>query len=138
PRWPLPPAFVPPNTLPASFTYLNLGRIRDKGVELGVDALVNQYVNVFTNYSYQWKPTIADFPTGTGIDDINWPPTNRFNAGFHFTYNRFLGNLSGSYTDTAYWQDVLDARFAGSTDAYTLVTSGFGVRWWGDRVTTSI
>ena len=138
PRWPLPPFFVPPNTLPSSFTYLNLGKIHDKGIELGVDAAVNRYVNVFTNYSYEWKPTIADFPAGTGINDINWPAKNRFNAGFDFSYSRFLGNLSVNYTDKAYWQDVLDARFAGFTDAFTLVNGAFGVRWFGGKVVTSL
>ena len=33
---------------------------------------------------------------------------------------------------------MLDARFAGITDAFTLVNAGFGVRWAGERVTTSI
>ena len=53
---------------------------------------------------------VEDFPAGTTIRDINWPAKNRFNAGFNFSYGRFLGNLSVSYTDEAYWQDVLDAR----------------------------
>jgi hypothetical protein len=43
-----------------------------------------------------------------------------------------------SYSDSAYWQDVLDARFAGTTDAFTLVNGGFGVRWLGDRLVTSV
>jgi iron complex outermembrane receptor protein len=57
PGWPLPPAVlallaarVPPIVLPSDFTYLNLGEIDDKGIELGVDAAVNRYLNVFTNY----------------------------------------------------------------------------------------
>jgi hypothetical protein len=29
-------------------------------------------------------------------------------------------------------------RYAGTTDSYTLVNGAFGVRWLGDRVTTSI
>jgi outer membrane receptor protein involved in Fe transport len=49
PGWPLPPAFVPPNTLPSRYTYLNLGTVKDKGVELGVDTAVNTFVNVFVN-----------------------------------------------------------------------------------------
>ena len=128
----------PPVLLPSRFTYLNLGRIKDKGFEIGVDAAVNRYVNVFTNYSYQAKPVAEDLPPGTSINDINWPPNNRFNAGFDFSYGRFLGNMSLSFTDEAYWQDVLDARFAGTTDAFTLVNAGFGVRWADERVTTSI
>ena len=46
--------------------------------------------------------------------------------------------MNVNYTDEAYWQDVLDARYAGNTDAFALVNAGFGVRWAGDRVTTSI
>jgi iron complex outermembrane receptor protein len=132
--WPLPPQFVPPGMLPSKFTYLNLGTVKDKGVEVGVDAAVNQYVNVFTNYSYQWKPVAA----ASIINDINWPAKNRFNAGFNFTYSRFLGNLALNYTDSAYWQDVLDARFAGTTEAFTLLNGGVGVRWADGRITTSV
>jgi outer membrane receptor protein involved in Fe transport len=128
----------PPVLLPSSFTYLNLGTIKDKGVELGVDAALNRYVNVFTNYSFQAKPVAEDLPPGTTINDINWPAKNRFNAGFDFSYSRFLGNLLASYTDEAYWQDVLDARYSGTTEAFTLVNGAFGVRWAGDRVVTSV
>ena len=138
PGWPLPPAFVPPNTLPAQYTYLNFGEVRDKGIELGVDTAVNRYVNVFANYSYQWKPVAKDLPPGTSIADINWPAKNRFNAGFDFSYSRFLGNLSVNYTDDAYWQDVLDARYAGTTESYTLVNGTFGVRWYKNKITTSV
>jgi iron complex outermembrane receptor protein len=145
PGWPLPPAVLallavnnPPVILPSRFTYLNLGKIKDKGIELGVDGAVNRYLNVFTNYSYQWMPEIADFPVGTGIADINWPAKNRFNAGFDFSYQRLLGNLSVNHTDSAYWQDVLDVRFAGSTKPYTIVSTAVGVRWARDKVVTSL
>jgi iron complex outermembrane receptor protein len=145
PGWPLPPAILgvlagltPPVVLPSRFTYLNLGTITDKGVELGVDVAANQYVNLFTNYSYQAMPAVKKMPPGTTINDINWPPKNRFNAGFDFSYRRVLGNMAVSYTDEAYWQDVLDARYAGTTEPYTLVNAGFGVRWAGERVVTSI
>jgi hypothetical protein len=131
-------ALNPPVLLPASYTYLNFGELKDKGVELGVDTALNRYVNVFANYSYQWKPVARDLPPGTSIADVNWPAENRFNAGFDFSYRRFLGNLSVNFTDEAYWQDVLDVRYAGTTDAYTLVNGTFGVRWMGDRLTTSI
>jgi outer membrane receptor protein involved in Fe transport len=138
PRWPLPPAVLEViaaagSPLPSTFSYRNLGEVKDKGVELGVDAAVTQYLNVFTNYSYQWEPD-PDF----ALSEINLPPRNRFNAGFNFSYSRFLGNLSLSYTDEAFWQDVLDARFAGTTDAYTLINGGFGVRWAGEKLVTAV
>jgi outer membrane receptor protein involved in Fe transport len=138
PLWPLPPAFVPPNALPSRFTYLNLGTVKDKGIELGVDTAINAFLNVFANYSYQWMPEIEDFPVGVTINDVNWPAENRFNAGFNFSYNKWLGNFAVSYTDEAYWQDVLDARFAGTTDAFTLVNGAVGYRWLNEKIVTSL
>jgi outer membrane receptor protein involved in Fe transport len=145
PGWPLPPSVLallalntPPVILPQRFTYLNLGKVKDKGIELGIDGAVNRYLNAFGNYSYQWMPEIADFPAGTGIADINWPPKNRFNTGLDFNYQHVLGNFSVSYTDEAYWQDVLDARYAGITKAYTVVNAGVGVKWLDDKVITSL
>ena len=145
PGWPLPPAVLallalnnPPVILPQSFTYLNYGKIHDKGIELGVDGDATREVHLFANYSYQWMPTIADFPAGTGITDINWPPKNRFNAGFDFSHARLLGNLMVNHTDSAYWQDVLDVRFAGTTKPYTTLNGAIGVRWAKNRVVTSV
>jgi hypothetical protein len=120
PGWPLPPGILSviaslptPVVLPSQYTYLNFGKVKDKGIELGVDAAANRYVNVFANYSYQWMPIAEGLPPGTTIEDLNWPPKNRFNTGFNFSYSRYLGNLTVSYTDKAFWQDVLDARYAG-------------------------
>ena len=130
------PALTQPCTsggLPSDYTYLNLGTVRDKGIELGVDAAVNRAVNVFANYSYQWEPD-PDF----ALSEVNLPPTNRVNAGVNFSSGRFLGNLSVSYQDEAFWQDVLDARFHGPTDAYTQVNGAVGMQWMDRRLTTTL
>lgn len=145
PRWPLPAVVLevlpPPCTgavcttggLPSEFSYLNLGTVKNKGFELGIDGAVSQALNVFANYSYQAEPD-PDF----ALSEINLPPQNRFNAGFSFSQGRFLGNLSASYVDDAFWQDVLDARFAGPTKSYTQVNGAFGVRFAGDKVTATV
>ena len=137
PGWPLPPQFVPPGMLPSRFTYVNLGDVKDKGVELGIDAVVTTAVTAFANYSYQWKP-VVEFPAPFTVNDVNWPAKNRVNVGFGVDTSRYLGNLSVSYSDDAYWQDVLDARFAGTTDAYTLVNGSAGLKWANARVVTSV
>ena len=100
--------FIPEPGLPSVFTYLNLGKVKDKGLELGIEGAVNRYLNVFTNYSYQADPIAKGFDAA----EINFPANNRFNVGFNANYRRALGNLTVSYTDDAYWQDVLDRRFA--------------------------
>ena len=119
--------------VPSEFSYRNLGVNRNKGFEIGIDGAATQAVNVFTNYSFQAEPD-PDF----AIEETNRPPRHRFNVGFSFNHDRFLGNASVSYVDDAFYQDVLDARFNGTTEAYTQVNGAFGVRFMGGRVTTSI
>jgi iron complex outermembrane receptor protein len=125
---------IPPPGLPSLFTYQNLGTVNDKGFEIGVDGVVNRYLNVNVNYSYQADPDVEGFDPS----ETNFPANNRFNAGFNFNYGRYLGNFGVSYTGDAYWQDVLDQRYAGTTDAFTLVNLGLGVKWMEDHLTTSL
>jgi outer membrane receptor for ferrienterochelin and colicin len=138
PGWPaqIPTAVLAliPGGLPSQFSYRNLGTVIDRGIELGLETAVNRYVNAFINYSYQADPDVDGFDPS----EVNFPANNRFNLGANFSRSRIFGNVSLNYTDDAYWQDVFDARYAGVTDAFTLVSGGFGVRWLGDRVVTSI
>jgi iron complex outermembrane receptor protein len=140
PTWPsaLIPTFVigliPPPGLPSVFTYRNIGTVKDKGVELGVEAVVTSAVSAFANYSYQADPVVQGFPP----EEANFPANSRANVGVTVSQGRYFGNLAVSHTGDAFWQDVLDSRFAGRTDAYTLVNAGIGARWAGDRVTTSL
>jgi outer membrane receptor protein involved in Fe transport len=137
PGWPLPPAviaLVPGASFPARFTYLNFGRVTQKGIELGLESSVHANVDVFANYSWQAEPE----PDGFDISELNLPPENRFNLGVRFSNRRALGNVAVSYSDSAFWQDVLDDRYHGTTDSYTLVNGGFGLRWLDGQLTTSV
>ena len=137
PGWPLPPqviALVPGGSFPAQFTYLNFGHMTQKGLELGVDTSLNRYVSLFANYSWQGEPDPEDFDKS----ELNIPPENRFNVGVGFNYQRVLANVSVNYSSDAFWQDVLDARYHGTTDAYTLINGGFGLRWMDNQLTTSV
>jgi hypothetical protein len=90
---------------------------------------------VFANYTFQATPDPKDFD----LSELNLPPQNTFNVGTSLNYHRYLANFSVGYTDDAFWQDVLDAPYHGTTKPYTLVNAGFGVRWGSkDQVTTSI
>ena len=135
PGWPLPPAvinLVPGASFPALFSYRNFGTVKQKGLELGVDGAVNRELGLFANYSYQPEPQ-ADFPSS----ELNPPPAHRVNLGGSCNGRRYLGNLMVSYSSPAFWQDVLDARYSGTTDAYTLVNGAFGIRL-SDRLLTSL
>lgn len=119
--------------LPSQFSYRNLGVNRNKGFELGIDAVATAALTLFANYSFQAEPD-PDFD----IREVNIPPRHRVNAGLNMSRGRLLGNLSVSYVDEAFFQDVLDARFHGPTAAYTQVNGAFGVRWLNDRLTSTI
>lgn len=133
PACPSPTASCTTGGLPSEFSYRNLGTVKNKGFELGVDGAVNEALNLFANYSYQAEPK-PDF----ALSELNLPPTNRFNAGFSYNRGHFLGNASVSFVDDAFYQDVLDARFAGPTQSYTQVNGAFGVKFLRDKLTTTI
>ena len=146
PGWPLPPAILtvlanlnPPVVLPSQFTYLNLGKVKDKGIELGVDAAANRYVNVFTNYSYQVDADRRGASAGTTIEDLNLPANNRFNAGFNFSYSAVPRQPHGQL----HGHGVLAGRARRALRRVhrcrsRLVNGAFGVRWLDDRLVTSI
>jgi outer membrane receptor protein involved in Fe transport len=121
-----------------AFTYLNLGPLRQKGLELSVDHRVSGELTTFANYSWQGKPSVLDDPNPFPSQELALPPTNRFNAGFNFDGVRLLGSGSVSYSDKAFWSDVLSSPFHGFTDAYTLVNGSFGVKWAKSKVTTLV
>ena len=144
PGWLLPPSIL--SALAASktflprtgFTYLNLGPIRQKGLELSVDQAVNSRIGVFANYSWQSKPAVLDDPNPYPTQELALPPTNRFNVGFSFEDARYLGSASANYSDKAFWSDVLTSPYHGFTDAYTMVNGSFGVKWAGGKVITLV
>ena len=144
PRWPLPASILTvlaqrgiflPRT---AFTYLNLGPLRQKGVELSLDERISKTLTAFANYSWQGKPSVLEDPHPYPFEELALPPTNRFNTGFNLDGPRFLGSASVNYSDKAFWSDVLTSPYHGFTDAYTMVNGSFGMKWAQGRVTTLV
>lgn len=137
PGWPLPPIFLnfPPlaGALPAFFTYRNIGEKINKGIELSLDVRPNTTWRFNFNYSYQDRPEV----TGIDPDEINLPPENRFNASVGYDADQFFADAVVNYVDEAFWTDVLDARFWGTTDEYTTFNLTLGYRF-NDNVTLSV
>ena len=144
PGWPISPLalelilqsgrFGPGNGLPSTFTYLNLGSVRQKGIELGVEGLVTGTLTAYVNYSFQPEPE----PDGFDISELNLPSQHHFNIGAGYNGPKWLGNAGVSYASSAFWQDVLDSRFHGPTEAFTITSATVGYKWRGDRLVTSL
>jgi outer membrane receptor protein involved in Fe transport len=147
PGWPFPGFVVDAlrpavfGRVPATVTYLNLGPIRNRGVELSLDHRFTNDLSAGVNYSWQDKPEVLEADSDQipyAVEEISLPATNRFNANVDYSGKRFVANLSVNYSDKAFWSDVLTADYNGFTDSYTLVNGTFGVRWNGGKVTTSL
>ena len=121
-----------------AFTYLNLGPTRSKGVELSLDQQFGKGLSAFVNYSWQAKPTVLDDPNPYPAAELAFPPANRVNVGLTLNGERYLANGVVSYTDKAFWSDVLTSQYHGFTDSYALVNASLGRKWAGGRYTTSL
>ena len=144
PGWRLPPVVLAlmaqrgiflPRT---AFTYLNLGPVRQTGVELWLEQQVSRAVAVSINYSWQSEPEILDDPNPHLPAELNLPPTHRFNAGVTWNGSRLLGSASVNAATDAFWSDVLTAGYHGYTDGYATVNGSVGVKWQGGAVTTTV
>ncbi len=122
-----------PVRFPTQFTYLNLGEVNNQGVELGVDASLNSTTSAYVNYSYQRDPD-----PNFALSELNLAPNNRFSMGMNYSGPRMFGSASVAYAGEAFWQDVLDARYVGTTPAQTTINGSFGAKWSGGRYITTI
>lgn len=132
------PGFPLPRTVS---TYLNLGPLRQDGVELSLDQRVNNEWTFSANYSYQAKPKVLtaksdQIPYLT--EELALPAKNRFNASVNWNSARFLGTAQVNYQDKALWTDVLTSTYHGYTDAFTMINANFGVKWNNGKVVTTL
>jgi outer membrane receptor protein involved in Fe transport len=127
----LPPLIRPglPRTVT---TYLNLGPIRQRGLELSVDHTVSSELSLFTNYSWQDTPKVLEADADQieyPAQEVGIPSEHRFNAGVNWNSKRFVGTASVNYASEALWTDVLGRAYSGFTDGYTMVNASFGVKF---------
>lgn len=132
PDWPLPPQLVPPLTLPKNFTFLNVGEVRAQGIQLSAHVDWSPTVRTVVTYTYQDRS--EDTSDGPLPVSLNQPPRHMGSASIDGRHGRFRGSASVSYTDQAFWSDVLDQRFWGYTDPYWLVNARVAVAFHQDKL----
>jgi outer membrane receptor protein involved in Fe transport len=119
-------------SVPSDYSYRNVGRIVNRGVELGLTG-GNGSWTWFFNASRQERPDVEG-----GIDavEINVPPEWRANLGIARDVGRRFWSASVNFQDEAYWADVLFAR--APTDAFTQLNAAAGWRFLSERLTIKI
>ncbi len=133
PGWPLPPETIAGIPLPKLFQFSSLGDLAEAGVEAGIDVPVGAGVSASANYSLQTTPELSG-PDGAAVPFVvNTPPRHRANLGLALNRGRFMGSLQASFTDRAFWADVLS--YTGWTDSFWLVNGTIGVTFGNRRFT---
>jgi outer membrane receptor protein involved in Fe transport len=130
-----------------AFTYLNLGPIRNRGLEFSLDHAVNSEWSLSASYSLQDDPEAKDVDLkqllGTQVRpfpaaELAFPPRHRVNAALAWNTKRFLGSVSYNYVARALWSDVLTPNLHGFTDSFNMVNATFGVKFADGKVTAAI
>jgi outer membrane receptor protein involved in Fe transport len=143
---PFPPALLWQGLLnagirfPDGYSYLNLGTVKSRGLELGIDGRLTSSVTAFANYAFQAQPD-PSFPNLTpaqALAEINLPSKHMLNAGVSCITERGFGTISVSHASEAFWQDVLDSRYHGFTKPFTSVNATIGTKFSGGRYTAAL
>ncbi len=125
PGWPAPASTVPLFALPKTFSFLNVGTVRNSGLELSAETKLDSGLHLQAAYSYQRDPQVAAFVAGVPLP-VNKPPHHSGSVSAYVRGKRWMGSSSIAYTGAAFWADILDSRFWGTTPAYTLVNAALG------------
>jgi outer membrane receptor protein involved in Fe transport len=129
PGWPFDPGAVPP--LPNVFSFVNLGRVRDRGVEIAAHAEWAR-VSLQASYAFQDDPRLT---SGTNLPlQINRPARHQAGAGLSYADDRWSAAGDLRFTDRAFWADVLTEPFWGYTDAYLAANGRLGYRLRGQAL----
>jgi outer membrane receptor protein involved in Fe transport len=122
-------------------TYLNLGPIRNRGFEASIDHRFNRRWSVNGNYSWQDTPEPLTADSGQipyPAQEVGIPSEHRFNAGLGYDGEKLFGNVNVNYASEALWMDVLNASYAGFTDAFTMLNAALGVKLANGKVIVSL
>lgn len=135
PGWPLPVELVP--ALPRTLTWLNIGTVKDRGLELTGRVLLRARVSARASYSYQARPSVGATDTRFPLQ-VNRPPRHQAALGLLHDGSRWRGAVDASYTASAFWSDILDSRFWGTTAAYVQVNARLACAVHGERALLAV
>ena len=121
--------------VPSDYSYRNIGRSIDRGLEFSLDQELGDWY-WWVNLSWQDDPDVTSPDPEFDISEINRAPEWRANFGVGQEIGRFFWNATVNYQDEAYWADVLFAQ--APTDAFTQLNASVGWRLRDDSVTLKL
>ena len=97
--------------LRAMFSFVNLGGVRDRGIELAIRTEWPR-LSLRKSYTFQDVPLLKNEETAFPLQ-INRPARHQAGGGLTFTPGRWSVAGDVHYTDRAFWSDVLTEPFWG-------------------------
>ena len=117
--------------VPSDYSYRNIGKTIDKGVEFSLDQNLDDWY-WWVNVSWQDDPEL----TGAGVSEVNRAPEWRANFGIGQEIGSFFWNANVNYQDEAYWADVLFAQ--APTDSFAQLNASVGWHLRDDSMTIKL
>lgn len=118
--------------VPSNFTYRNIGKEKNRGVEVSLNQRLGNEWSWFFNASWQDEPKFGGIDPGAQ----NIPPEWRANLGLSYDRGNFFANANVNYQDKAFFADVLNVR--GWTDSFTQLNVSLGFRLLDERLTLQV
>ena len=119
PGWPLPPAVLDGLGLPKLFQWESVGNLVGVGIRgrrrLADCSRLLRLGELFVPVAIRTSPASTAAPP----PPVNIPPHHRVNLSLSGTHRRLVGSFTASYTDRAFWTDVLAIQ--GWTDRFWLI-----------------
>ena len=119
---------------PSNFTYQNIGKTTEQGVEFSLQQRIGTNWSWFANASWQDDAEFEGIPDPEVSQ--NRAPEWRANFGLSFDQGSFFVNTNVNYQDEAYWADVPFAVV--DTEAFTQVNLAVGFRFLDERMTLQV
>ena len=132
--WPC--ADPPPPFTAETYSFVNIGTVREQGLELGLHAQIDEHWWLRASYAWRDDPKVTD--ADPALLQLNRSPEHEAAVGVGYDGDLWSGWLDFNYTDEAYWSDVLTPEFWGWTDDYLLVNARLARRFPGSGLELAV
>jgi iron complex outermembrane receptor protein len=144
-NWPIPAFIIDllPQELPKTFSYRNIGKTTQDGLEASFALYPKQGWSFGANYTWLDDPEFEGFNIETTADGgrhvaANIPPTHRASLNVGNSGKVFHWNVVVDHQGKAFWTDILDTRFWGPTEKFTQYNVGLSWHLFDGNATLGI
>jgi iron complex outermembrane receptor protein len=122
--------------------YINAGRVRAVGGELGLKAYIFSWLSGLANYSYQNLTSLEDNPDTVADENgkrIKSAPEHKIGAGFGWKIPQGLsGSVLANFQSETEWPTITGLDLPKKADAYVILNARLAYGFWKERAEVSV